>query len=97
MLIRIVRMTFHPDKVEEFRTIFEESKHKIKAREGCLHLELWQDTQQPNIFVTHSHWTSEEALNAYRDSELFRTTWKKTKALFADRAQAFSVTSVDTV
>jgi quinol monooxygenase YgiN len=97
MLIRIVRMTFQPDKTEEFRQIFEESKHLIRAREGCLYLELWQDIQQPHVFVTHSHWTSEEALNAYRDSELFRTTWQKTKALFADRAQAFSVTSVDTV
>ncbi len=97
MLIRLVRMTFQSDKTEEFKTIFEESKHLIRAREGCLHLELWQDLHQPHVFVTHSHWTSEEALNAYRDSDLFASTWKKTKALFADRAQAFSVKSVDRI
>lgn len=95
MLIRIVRMTFQPDRVEEFRKIFEESKDKIRAREGCRQLEVWQDLHQPNVFITHSHWDSEAALNAYRDSELFRTTWQKTKALFADRALAFSAKSVD--
>ncbi len=52
MLIRIVRMTFAPDKVEDFRNIFEESKDKIRAREGCLHLELWRDWHQDNVFVT---------------------------------------------
>lgn len=94
MLIRIVRMTFDPDRVEEFREIFEESKDRIRAREGCLHLELWRDLHQANIFVTHSHWESEDALNAYRSSELFRTTWKNTKALFSDRALVFSVDRV---
>ncbi len=93
MLIRIVRMTFDPDKVDEFREIFEESKEKIRARPGCQHLELWRDLHQANVFVTHSHWDSEDALNAYRESELFRATWKKTKALFSDRALAFSVTN----
>ena len=93
MLIRIVRMTFDPDKVEDFQKIFEESREKIRAREGCLHLELWRDLDQTNVFVTHSHWKSEEDLNAYRASEFFRTTWKKTKALFSDRALAFSVTN----
>lgn len=86
-------MTFDPEKVEEFNHIFEESKDKIRAREGCLHLELWRDWHQDNVFVTHSHWESEEALNAYRGSELFRITWKKTKALFSDKALAFSVTN----
>lgn len=94
MLIRIVRMTFDPAKVEEFKYIFEESKDEIRARAGCRHLELWRDLHQDNVFITHSHWDSEAALNAYRDSELFRITWQKTKALFADRALAFSADRV---
>ncbi|GAB3174345.1 putative quinol monooxygenase [Telluribacter humicola] len=97
MLIRIVRMTFQPDKTEEFRLIFENSKHKIRARPGCQYLELWQDLHQPYVFVTHSHWESEEALNSYRDSDLFKDTWSRTKALFADKPQAFSVVSVEKV
>ncbi|AFK03267.1 Antibiotic biosynthesis monooxygenase [Emticicia oligotrophica DSM 17448] len=94
MLIRYVRMTFQEDKTEEFQEIFNSSKDKIRAMAGCSHLELLRDINQPNIFMTHSHWESEKALNNYRDSELFRSTWAKTKILFADKPLAFSVESI---
>ena len=94
MIIRMVRMTFQEDKTEEFQEIFNSSKDKIRAMAGCSHLELLRDINQPNIFMTHSHWESEKALNNYRDSELFRSTWAKTKILFADKPLAFSVESI---
>lgn len=94
MLIRYVRMTFREDKIEEFLKIFNESKHKIKAMNGCQHLELMQDINHPTIFMTHSHWNSEIDLNNYRNSELFKITWAKTKAIFADKPIAFSVESL---
>ena len=55
------------------------------------HLELWQDSANPAIFFTYSHWESEAHLNHYRFSEFFKDTWGKTKALFADKPQAWSV------
>lgn len=94
MLIRYVRMTFQEDKVEDFLKVFDESKEKIRAMQGCRYLELMQDVNQPAIFMTHSHWLSENDLNNYRDSELFKSTWAKTKPLFADKPLAFSVESV---
>lgn len=94
MLIRYVRMTFHEDKVRDFLKIFDESKEKIRAMEGCRYLELMRDINQPSVFMTHSHWVSEDDLNNYRDSELFKNTWTKTKVLFADKPLAFSVESV---
>ena len=90
MLIRIVRMTFREDKVEEFLEIFNRSKYQIRAFEGCLHLEFLRDKNAPNIMLTYSHWASEQHLNTYRDSLLFKTTWAATKALFADKPMAFS-------
>ncbi len=90
MLIRIVRMTFRPDGVEAFLNIFHRSKDKIRAFEGCLHLELLRDLDNPAIFTTYSHWTGPEALEAYRQSALFQTTWAATKVLFADKPLAFS-------
>ena len=90
MLIRIVRMTFQPEKIEDFLTVFYSTKDKIRGFEGCRHLELWQDPEQPNIFMTHSHWDGPEALERYRHSELFKGTWAKTKPLFADKPLAFS-------
>ena len=94
MLIRYVRMTFQEDKVADFLKIFDESKEKIRAMRGCEYLELMRDINQPAVFMTHSHWISEDDLNNYRDSELFKSTWAKTKVLFAEKPMAFSVESV---
>lgn len=92
MLIRVVRMTFQPDKLTEFEAIFLASRDKIRAFPGCRFLELWQDLDNPNVRITHSHWESAAALEAYRNSELFKTTWAATKVLFADKPLAFSAT-----
>ena len=97
MIKRIVKLTFQPDNIPAFQRIFEESKHKIRAREGCHHLELWQDKRNPHIFFTYSFWTSEKELNAYRHSELFQQTWAKTKALFGDKPEAWSVEAASEV
>lgn len=94
IIIRIVRMTFLPEKTNEFQRIFEQCKNDIKSMPGCLHLELWQDTDQPNVFMTYSHWESEEALENYRRTEFFGLIWKKTKVLFADAPLAFSAEKV---
>lgn len=91
MLIRIVRMYFQADKVQDFLEVFESSKHLIRHFEGCKHLELWQDANYPNVFCTYSHWESEAHLENYRNSELFRITWAKTKPLFEKKPYAFSV------
>jgi quinol monooxygenase YgiN len=90
MLIRIVRMHFVPEKVDDFLENFEVHQDAIRNFPGCLHLELWEDVNAKNIFTTYSHWESEDALNKYRDSELFKSVWSFTKALFAEKPQAYS-------
>lgn len=90
MLIRIVRMTFQEDRLDEFQSIFDKSKHHIRAFPGNQHLELLRDPDHPNVRMTYSLWASADALETYRQSDLFRTTWAATKALFAERAVAFS-------
>lgn len=91
MIKRIVKMTFREEAVPDFLTIFEESKTKIRAFEGCNHLELLRDLTRPNVLFTLSFWENEAALDRYRQSELFKNTWKKTKALFEEKAEAWSV------
>ena len=90
MIVRIVKLTFQEDKVNDFITIFNESKDLIRNFEGNSHLELLRCSTDGTIFFTHSHWKSEEALENYRHSELFKTTWAKTKPLFAEKAEAWS-------
>ncbi len=91
MIKRIVKLTFRVEEIATFKQIFEESKNKIKAREGCLHVELLQATDQAHIFFTFSIWENEDALEGYRKSDLFIQTWAKTKVLFADKPAAWSV------
>jgi quinol monooxygenase YgiN len=91
MIVRIVQMTFEPTHIDAFLQLFDERKVRIRHFEGCTHLELWQDAHAANIFFTYSMWQSEEHLNHYRFSELFKDTWARTKALFADKPQAWSV------
>jgi quinol monooxygenase YgiN len=96
MIKRIVKMQFRPDAVHTFRTeVFDPSKHLIRAFEGCLYMELLEDLHEPTQLFTMSIWESEEALNKYRQSELFKQTWVKTKALFAEKAEAWSTDVVD--
>lgn len=94
MIKRIVKLTFQPALVPDFMAIFEESKAKIRVFDGNLYLELLRDIAQPHVLFTLSFWEDEAALERYRQSELFRTTWAKTKALFAEKAAAWTVEEV---
>ncbi|PCJ83526.1 MAG: antibiotic biosynthesis monooxygenase [Flavobacteriales bacterium] len=93
MIIRIVKMTFLPERVDDFLEVFGNFKEKIRAFEGCSKVELLQDVRQPHVFFTYSWWDSETHLNNYRHSELFQSTWAKTKQLFSDKAEAWSLES----
>jgi len=97
MLIRIVRMTFQDDKLADFHAIFDRSKQRIRTFPGNHQLDLLRDPNQPNVRITYSLWESADALEAYRQSELFRTTWAATKVLFAERAVAFSAEKLESV
>ncbi len=91
MIKRIVKMSFAPEKVNDFVEVFKTNWTFIKGFEGCSHVELLQDENSPNIFFTYSLWQSEAHLNTYRDSELFAKVWGKTKVLFNDKPQAWTV------
>lgn len=91
MINRIVQMTFREESIDEFLALFNERKQLIRHFEGCSHLELWRDENKGNVFFTYSKWDSIQHLDHYRYSELFKDTWARTKALFADKPQAWSV------
>lgn len=96
MIKRIVKLTFRPEAVDAFITeVFEQSKAQIRAFPGCLHMELVRHLAAPNVLFTLSKWENEIALDTYRQSELFKHTWAKTKALFSEKAEAWSVEVLD--
>jgi len=95
MIIRIVKLTFRLDEVENFKDLFESVKDKIITFEGCQRLDLLQDVNDPKICFTYSYWESETHLNAYRHSDFFNSTWTKTKKLFDGKPEAWSVTQIN--
>ncbi|MGB0429822.1 MAG: putative quinol monooxygenase [Bacteroidia bacterium] len=95
MINRIVKMTFDNEGVEPFVNNFNKVKSQIRGFNGCEHLQLWRDVNEPNTYFTYSKWQSESHLNAYRDSVLFKETWKFTKALFSAKPMAWSVEQME--
>ncbi len=91
MLLRIVRMSFQPEKVDEFLSLFNQVSGRIRASDGCMYLKLMRDKDHPNILVTYSKWNDQSDLDNYRHSPLFSDTWAKTKVLFNDKPKAFSL------
>lgn len=94
-MIRIVKMTFQPEKVNEFLGNFNNNKALIRAFDGVELLELLRDRNNPNVFFTYSIWQSEEQLENYRNSDLFKDVWAKTKPLFSCKPEAWSTDSLE--
>ncbi|MEM8927815.1 MAG: antibiotic biosynthesis monooxygenase [Bacteroidota bacterium] len=93
MLIRIVKLTFKEENISSFEALFEDTKETIRNFEGCQFLELYQDKKHPNVFFTYSKWEAEMDLEAYKNSEFFKSIWGQTKKLFQDKPEAWSVTN----
>ena len=91
MFVRIVKMSFHQKHIPSFLEMFEKKKTYIRDSKGCNLLELYQDKTNPEIFFTYSYWNKEEDLENYRNSDLFKNVWAKTKVFFNDKPLAWSV------
>lgn len=94
-MIRIVKMSFIPERIPAFRELFKTVKHKIEGVEGCQKVDLVQSSDDESTLMTISHWTGPEALEAYRQSDLFKSTWAKTKIHFNDKPEAWSVNIIE--
>ena len=91
MFVRIVKMSFHEEKISKFLENFEFIKEKIRNVPGNRLLELYQDKNDQTIFFTYSYWETEQDIENYRNSELFFEIWTDTKKLFNDKPEAWSV------
>ncbi|MBV1924250.1 MAG: antibiotic biosynthesis monooxygenase [Flavobacteriaceae bacterium] len=96
MFTRIVKMEFEIDTIPTFISNFETVKSNIRDFPGCQFLELYRDKNDPSIFFTYSRWETENDLENYRESDLFRAVWATTKKLFRSKPQAWSVDTLYT-
>lgn len=98
MIKRIVMMQLLPEKEALFLDIFEQVKENIRNQEGCIDLEVLRSEQNGIISIwTISLWTSTDALEQYRSSELFQKTWAAVKPLFSSKAHAWTLTLIKKV
>lgn len=95
MIIRIVKLSFQADSISNFKTIFEENKQKIISQKGCNLIEMLEDINDINVIFTYSCWDSESDINNYRNSELFKDVWSKTKILFNKKSGAWSTKKIN--
>ncbi len=94
MILRIVKMSFPEDKLQEFIEIFNEAAPRIRQSKGCIELSLLKEDRDPSILATLSKWNSLEDLEVYRQSDLFKTTWARTKVLFNAKPEAWSFVEI---
>jgi len=87
-------MSFAESNIDEFLSTFNQNKEHIRHFEGCSFLELYRDKQHPNVFFTYSYWETETDLENYRQSDLFKNVWAKTKPLFNAKPEAWSVEKI---
>jgi quinol monooxygenase YgiN len=95
MITRIVMLNFQPDRVDEFLEIFNQNKQVLAKSDGCIRLEIFKRTNDTDTYVTISNWQSEEHLEMYRQSELFKDIWSKVKPLFNNKAQAWTLNTLN--
>ena len=95
MITRIVKLSIKAENKQKLIALFLNYKNKIILSEGCLSVELLQDKNDENTFFTYSKWENNEALENYRSSELFAIIWPKVKLLFNLKAQAWTVSKLE--
>ena len=91
MITRIVKMTFRNECAKEFESVFTEVSPKISNFKGCTGLQIFKDSKDSRVYFTFSTWKDEKYLENYRQSSLFKDTWQKTKSLFEEKAEAWTV------
>lgn len=91
MITRIVKLTFKEDKIADFIAFFDTINTRVSRFENCYGMRLMQEKGNPHVVFTYSAWESEEALNNYRDSEMFGIVWSTIKPWFGARAEAWTV------
>jgi quinol monooxygenase YgiN len=91
MITRIVKLTFQEERIADFISFFDTINTRVSTFENCHGMRLMQEKGREHVVFTYSLWESEDALNKYRDSELFQGVWSTIKPWFAERAEAWTV------
>lgn len=90
MIVRIVKMKFHENHVQDFISLFWATRDGILKFDGCSDVKLLQSENDPQTLTTFSLWESTTHLDHYRYSEFFKKTWTTIKPWMIEKADATS-------
>jgi heme-degrading monooxygenase HmoA len=88
-------MSFTPGTGSRFLELFVSKSGQIRDFPGCLGVELHRLSGDDEVFFTISQWDCESSLETYRNSELFKETWRSVKPLFSVKAEAWTLERPD--
>ena len=71
MLVRIVKLQFKEEKINDFLLHFETVKWEVTNFPGCRGMKLLQDLNTPSIIITYSVWDRETKLGIYDKKYIF--------------------------
>ncbi|MCS7153780.1 MAG: antibiotic biosynthesis monooxygenase [Bacteroidia bacterium] len=92
MLWRWVEIRAYPERADIVCSLLAEQAKRVRRFPGCLALSLYRGENAD--FYSLSLWESPEALEAYRQSEIFRSFWLIIKKHFRAPAKAVSFEKV---
>ena len=93
MIVRLVKLSISPEHIDAFINAFNKHKVSIRSFEGCNHLELLVEELETGVVFTYSKWSDLNAIENYRNSDLFKGIWSKVKPMFNGKPEAWSTLS----
>jgi len=91
MITRLVKLSLKADKASEFEKLFYQTQALIEGFEGCHTTNLFKISGSASQYFTISYWNTEQDLENYRMSNLFKNVWSQVKPLFAENAEAWTL------
>lgn len=91
MITRLVKLSLQVDKASQFEALFYQTQTLIEEFEGCHKTNLFKVSGSTSQYFTISYWNTEQDLENYRNSQLFRNVWSQVKPLFSEKAEAWTL------
>src|SRR5687768_5379154 len=97
MITRLVKLTLQTEKAGEFEALFYQTQALIEDFHGCQKTNLFKVSDSGSQYFTISYWNTEQDLENYRASALFKNVWSQVKPLFSEKAEAWTLNGVTSV
>ena len=94
MITRLVKLSLQIEKAAEFETLFYQSQEQIENFNGCQKTNLFRSAGSQGQYFTISYWDTEQDLENYRATPLFKDVWSRVKPLFSAKAEAWTLNGV---